>query len=48
MVSRGSELPEKGNKSPDPPGLELGTLLVMGNALTTELWDQTEPRRPKT
>ena len=35
----------KEKKSPDPPGLEPGTLLVMSNALTTELWDQAEPRR---
>ena len=44
-ISRGSELPEKRKKTPDPPGLEPGTLLVMSNALTTELWDQAEPRR---
>ena len=35
----------KEKKTPDPPGLEPGTLLVMSNALTTELWDQAEPRR---
>ena len=35
----------KREKTPDPPGLEPGTLLVMNNALTTELWDQAEPRR---
>ena len=35
----------KREKTPDPPGLEPGTLLVMSNALTTELWDQAEPRR---
>ena len=35
----------KKKKSPDPPGLENGTLLVMGNALTTELWDRAEPQR---
>ena len=44
-ISRGSELPEKRKKTPDPPGLEPGILLVMSNALTTELWDQAEPRR---
>ena len=43
--SRGSELPEKRKKPPDPPGLEPGTLLVMSNALNTELWDWAEPRR---
>ena len=36
----------KRETTPDPPGLEpAGTLLVMSNALTTELWDQAEPRR---
>ena len=35
----------KEKKLPDPPGLEPGTMLVMSNALTTELWDQAEPRR---
>ena len=35
----------KREKTPDPPGLEPGTLLVMSNALTTQLWDQAEPRR---
>ena len=44
-ISRGSELPEKRKKTPDPPGHEPGSLLVMSNALTTELWDQAEPRR---
>ena len=43
-ISWVSELPEK-RKTPDPPGLESGTLLVMRNALTTELWDQADPRR---
>ena len=31
----------KREKTPDPPGLEPGTLLVMSNALTTELWPGT-------
>ena len=41
-ISRGGGGGER-EKSPDPPGLEPWTLLVMSNALTTELWDQTEP-----
>ena len=45
-ISQGSELPEKRKKTPDPPGLEPGTLLVMSNALTTELWDLTSPNDP--
>ena len=35
----------KTEKTPDTPGLKPGTLLVMSNALTTELWDQAESRR---